>query len=100
MCNCVNVIGELKFLISTFDIIYGASSYHLSICLKTIPRVSQDTKHAVTVIINLSSFVQSTAEKHVVLYTNKSINDRVTHNEILFNVEMRNLSFLPLRLLY
>ena len=42
----------------------------------------------------------STAEKHVVLYTNKSINDRVTHNEILFNVEMRNFSFLPLRLLY
>ena len=42
----------------------------------------------------------NTAEKHVVLYTNKSINDRVTHNEILFHVEMRNLSFLPLRLLY
>ena len=41
-----------------------------------------------------------TAEKHVVLYTNKSINDRVTHNEILFNVEVINLSFLPLRLLY
>ena len=42
----------------------------------------------------------TTAEKHVVLCTNKSINDQMTHNEILFNVEMRNLSFLPLRLLY
>ena len=50
---------------------------------------------------NLSRFVLfNTTEKHVVLYTNKSINDRVTHNEILFNVEMRNLSFLPLRLRY
>ena len=46
------------------------------------------------------SSVNKTAEKHVVLYTNKLINDRVTHNETLFNVEMRNLSFLPLRLLY
>ena len=34
-----------------------------------------------------------TAEKHVVLYTNKSINERVTHNEILFNVGMRNFGF-------
>ena len=33
----------------------------------------------------------------LVLYTKKSINDRVTHNEILFN---EILSFLPLRLLY
>ena len=32
---------KLKFLISTFDRIYGASPDHISICLKTIPRVSQ-----------------------------------------------------------
>ena len=35
------------------------------------------------------------AEKHVVLFTYKTINDRVTHNEILSKVEMRNSSFLP-----
>ena len=35
-----------------------------------------------------------TAEKHVVLFTYKTINDRVTHNEILSKVEMRNSSFL------
>ena len=34
-----------------------------------------------------------TAEKHVVLFTYKMINDRVTHNEILSKVEMRNSSF-------
>ena len=51
-------------------------------------------------MFNTYPMLYITAEKHEVLYTNKSINDRVTHNEILFNVEMRNLSFLPLRLLY
>ena len=35
-----------------------------------------------------------TAEKHVVLFTYKSVHDRVTHHEILSKVEMRNLSFL------
>ena len=35
-----------------------------------------------------------TAENHVVLFTYKQINGRVTHNEMLSKVEMRNSSFL------
>ena len=30
---------------------------------------------------NICSLTEGTAEKHVVLYTNKSINDQMTHNE-------------------
>ena len=35
-----------------------------------------------------------TTENHVVLYTYKPINDRVTHNEILYEIEVRFSSFL------
>ena len=45
-------------------------------------------------LAHLSGRLKSTAEKHVVLFTYKLINDRVTHNEVLSKVEMRNWSFL------
>ena len=42
----------------------------------------------------LPSFI--TTENHVVLYTNKPINDRVAHNEILYEADVRFTSSFPI----
>ena len=43
---------------------------------------------------NLVHNPRHTTENHVVLYTYKPITDRVTHNGILYEVEVRFSSFL------